>query len=47
MNIFSNVSRACSSRPERASASTYQKVQIENVPSSPRSPSGEALGLYR
>ena len=42
---FSKVTRDCSSRPEWASASTYQNVQIEKVPSSPRSPSGEALGL--
>jgi hypothetical protein len=43
--IFSNTSRASSSRPARASASTYQKVHSEKVPSSPASPSGDALGL--
>ena len=32
-------------RPARASASTYQKVHSEKVPSEPRSPSGEASGL--
>jgi hypothetical protein len=31
LSIFSNVSRACSRRPERASASTHQNVQIEKV----------------
>ena len=42
MSIFSNVSRASSSWPARASASTHQNVQMENVPSSPSSPSAAA-----
>jgi hypothetical protein len=45
--IFWNVSSASVRRPARASASTYQNVQIENVPSCPRGPSGEAWGSYR
>ena len=39
--------RASSQRPALASASTYQNVHSENVPSWPCSPSGDALGLYR
>ena len=31
----------------RVSASTYQNVHIENVPSEPCNPSGDASGLYR
>ena len=38
---------ASSSRPALARASTYQNVQIENVPSEPCNPSGEALGPYQ
>ena len=30
--------------PERARAWTYQNVHIENVPSAPLSPSGDAAG---
>src|SRR5215211_602965 len=45
VSIFSNARRASSSRPERVSASTYQNEQIENVPSSPRRPSGDASTL--
>ena len=33
--------------PARARASTLKKVHIEKVPSCPRGPSGDALGLYR
>ncbi len=47
MCIFSKVSRASSRRPALASASTYQNVHSENVPSWPCRPSGDALGLYR
>jgi hypothetical protein len=46
VNIFSKASRASSRRPERARASTYQKVQMEKVPSEPSSPSGEAAGSF-
>jgi hypothetical protein len=41
--IFSSVSLASSSRPERASASTYQNVQMEKVPSLPRRPPPDSL----
>ena len=44
MSIFSKVKRASLIRPVRASAETYQNVQIEKVPSDPCSPSGDALG---
>jgi hypothetical protein len=47
MNIFSKASRACSSRPERARASTYQNVQIEKVPHGPVAPISHRPGRAR
>jgi polyketide cyclase/dehydrase/lipid transport protein len=45
VSIFSKASRAWSSRPARASASTHQKEHIEKVASLPASPSGDASAL--
>jgi hypothetical protein len=45
VSIFSKASRASSSRPARASASTHQKEHIEKVASLPASPSGDASAL--
>lgn len=47
MSIFSKARRASLRRPLRVRASTYQKEQMEKVPSSPSRPSGLASGSYR